>query len=571
MTKVGHIASACINQYRSRDIFEYLGLRYCLEADVARSDNWSGDNAAQAVFAKKEGAYLRSYHFKQVDKNGVFEDRDIFVPSVTEALAEVALLRKCSERYNSLLSNRVFSYRLDNHDSSAGAFDPYMKGLRERQARIADACRSVPDGNVVYIDITKFYPSITPERAKGAWLAFCKGSDLDEVDVDLGLKLIENHQARSAGKSILTGPMFSHFVANLVLREVDEFAESLDVHYFRYVDDLTLVGEKQSVESAVSALRANLAERGFIIHAMDAPKTLIVTARSWLEGSNDFSPEDQSIAWMRLVGDIKKFLIFDNSKMRDLEDALFLAGARLPIPDYAEAVKEASSYRRIRLFGLWNWLKLKTRAVTVESIMADLETLRWRLHGQAIDALSRPVPADSYERKRAVSQLRYRLGRLLLIGQEQMLETLVSRLGDWPELAYHAEIMKAVITGECSNIVAMGSNVSQAVAQIFRPSLKTAKFSQVVRGEKETQGLAVFILNGVPVEAQVANADHPLLRFARGPVDKELMNSPRGLLQELACLHGLGVARHPTTLRTAFDIDENMIFDALEMDYGYSL
>lgn len=568
---MGIIATACINQYRSRDIFAYLGLRYCLENEVARTDYWANINAPQAVFAKKEGAYLRSYHFKQVDKDGEFEVRDLFIPSVPEALAEIALLRKCAERYNTTVSDRVFSYRLDALDSGAGAFDPYMKGLRERQAQIADACRASPDGTVVYIDITKFYPSISPEAARDAWLKFCEGAGLDEFDVDLGLKLVSNHQARSQGQSILTGPMFSHFIANLVMQEVDELAKSFNVEYFRYVDDITIVGEKTQVDDAIASMRDQLYSRGFVIHAMDSPKTLVITTERWLYSSNDFSPEDHSIAWMRLVGDIKKFLIFDNKKTSELEDALFVTGARLPIPDYTEAVKEASSYKKIRRFGLWDWLRFKTNPVTIPTIIRDLETLTKRLYDQALETLLEPSTVDGYERKRSVSQLRYRLGRLLLLGQEQMLENLVPKLSDWPELAYHREIMKAVVTGDCTKIVSMGSNVCQAVAQIFRPSLKTAIFSTPISGDKETQGLAVFILNGVPVEAQVANTDHPILRFARGPIDRELMSSPRGLLQEIACLHGLGEARHPVVLRTAFDIDETMIFDALEMDYSYSL
>jgi len=571
MNKVGSIASACINQYRSRDIFAYLGLRYCLEAEVARSDDWAEGSAVQAVFAKKEGAYLRSYHFKQVTEDGGFEDRDLFIPSIPEALAEVALLRKCADYYNAALSSRVFSYRLDTVESSAGAFDPYMKGLRERQSQIAKVCRDIPDGEVLYIDIKKFYPSIRPESARAAWLLFCEQAKLDELWTDLGLKLIANYEVRSESKSILTGPMFSHFVANLVLREVDELAKEFEVEYFRYVDDITVVGKSEHVAKAVVVLREELAKRGFDIHGMESPKTLRLTTGDWIKSSNDFSPEEHSVAWMRLVGDIKKFLIFNNGKMGDLEDALFVLGVRLPIPDYAEAIKEASSYQKIRRLGLWNWLRFKTNAVSTSTILRDVEGLAKRLYSQANEALNQPCPADGYERKRAVSQLRYRLGRLLLLGQEQMLELLIPKLQEWPELTYHQEIMKALITGDCTNIVAMGSNVSQAVAQIFRPSLKTAKFSNIIKGDKETQGLAVFLLNGVTVEAKVANVEHPILRFARGPVDKELMGSPRGLLQEIACLHGLGDARHPAVLRTAFDIDETMIFDALEMDYGYSL
>jgi hypothetical protein len=365
--------------------------------------------------------------------------------------------------------------------------------------------------------------------------------------------------------------MFSHFIANLALRKIDAFSESLGVEYFRYVDDITVVGDHEQVDYAIAAIREKLEAEGFITHPLDSPKTLTLTTSDWLQSSNDFSPEDHSIAWMKLVGDIKKFLIFQSNKTKDLEDALLLLGARLPIPDYSEAIKELSSYKKIRKLGIWDWLLLKTNRVTISTIVDDVRLLNQRLHREAMQLLRRSETSTGYQRKRVISQLRYRLGRLILIGDEIMLQELVPQVSKWPELAYHYEIAKAIVTGDCTNVVFMGSNVAQAVAQIFRPSLKTATFSEPIKGDRATQGLAVFILNGVPVQAEVYNREHPLLRFANGPIDRELMTSPRGLLQEIACLHGVGHVRHPKILKSAFDIDENMIFDALEMDYGYSL
>lgn len=85
------------------------------------------------------------------------------------------------------------------------------------------------------------------------------------------------------------------------------------------------------------------------------------------------------------------------------------------------------------------------------------------------------------------------------------------------------------------------------------------------------QGLATFILNGVSVEGDVTSDASPVLRFARGPIDRDLMFQPRGLIQEMACLHGLGDTHHAATMSTAFDVDQEISLDALEFDYGYYL
>lgn len=571
MTRVESVASKCVNQYRSRDIFAYLSLRYCLEADVAKTDSWIETNAVQAVLGSPTGSYMRTYHFKQIDDQGDFESRELFVPSAVEALAEVALLAKCTGSYGKNVQDRVFSYRLTDKTNKSGSFEAYMIGLRERQAGILNACDDHPNGQVVYIDIKKFYPSITSEIATTKWLEFSSAHQLAEVDIDLGIKLLQNHKIRSSGESILTGPMFSHFVANLVLDEVDEYASSLPVKYFRYVDDITVVGESDDVEESIKLISEYLSGKGFEVHSVDSPKTLKISTRQWCKSSNDFSPGRHSLSWMRLIGDIKRLLLFDPLIASSLEDGMLVSGIRLPVPDYAVAVKEASSFRRVRQLGLWQWLRLKTKRVNLNSILADAAALARSLHDEVESILNSTPPANAYDRKRTVSKLRYRLGRLVFIGEERRLEELLPRLRDWAELSFHYEVIKALITLDCANIVAMGSNVAQATAQVFKPALKTAHFSRTLKGDKEMQGLAVFILNGVPVTGAVENLDNPLLRFAKGPVDLELIESPRGLLQELACLHGLGDARHRSVLRSAFDLDEMIVLDALQPDYGYSL
>ena len=565
------LATKCVSQYRSRDIFAYLAIRYCLESDIARKDAWVEQNAVQVVLGSPKGSYIRSYHFKQIDDNGAIENRELFVPGVTEALAEASLLAACASHAKSYSLKSVFSYRPTGREDRSAYFEQYMVGLRQRQHGIAEACAANPDGVVVYTDIERFYPSISFELAKHHWLRFCKAAELDIRYNDLGLKLIENYKQRADGDGLLTGPMFCHFLANLVLCEIDAFAQTLPVHYFRYVDDMTLVGSEQDVHHSVSAIAEKLAEIGLKTHPMHSSKTLVVPVGQWLRSTEDFLSGHHAVAWMRLIGDIKKTLLFDSEKSAAIEDAMTAEGFRLPIPDYVIAITELTAFQKVRRLGLWNWLRFKTRKVTIETIVIDARTLSDRLFHETRAILTSPRVTDKYEQKRVVSKLRYRLGRLIYIGNEKQLTALRSLLASWRELTFYSAIIDALLTEDCSRVVAMGANVSQATAQVFRPALKTARFSKPVVGETEVQGLAVFILNGVPVEAEVASPNHPLLRFARGPVDAELMKSPRGLLQELACLHGLGETRHAEVLRSAFDVDENIILDALEMDYGYYL
>jgi hypothetical protein len=66
MTRPGRIATKAVNQYRRRDVFAYLGLRYYLESTSARSDQWARQVATTLVLRRKSPGYLRVDHFKEV-------------------------------------------------------------------------------------------------------------------------------------------------------------------------------------------------------------------------------------------------------------------------------------------------------------------------------------------------------------------------------------------------------------------------------------------------------------------------------------------------------------------------
>src|SRR5690606_18750587 len=102
---------------------------------------------------------------------------------------------------------------------------------------IASRCAASSASDVVrYVDIRRFYPSIRSTDAARAWAA--ASSVLPRNFAELGDRLLVDHMSASdkSSRGILTGPMFSHLIANLVMREIDEWAsDSLNVAYFRYV------------------------------------------------------------------------------------------------------------------------------------------------------------------------------------------------------------------------------------------------------------------------------------------------------------------------------------------------
>lgn len=411
------------------------------------------------------------------------------------------------------------------------------------------------------------YSSITPEVASLAWSSFCNRNAIDELTRSLGDKLISNHGVESGGKSILTGPMFSHFVANLVLKEVDDRARELPAAYFRYVDDITFVGTQKAVSESLDLVTKWLSAIGFSLHTNNTAKDITVPVTEWLTTVSDFRDEEATDAWRNLIGDIKKFLLLHPKEAAKLEDGLRAEGFRFPLPDYAQAVSERTTFERVRELGLWRWLF--RRSVPLDSIIADARGLAARYERETTALLER-VGADSpFQRKRKISKMRYRLGRLVYLASNDALARLAAATARIDELRFHTAILNAIVTGDCSEVVSLGANVAQAAAQVFRAVGETARFSKPVSTDAELQGLAVFLLNGVSVQGEIRTERNPLVQFAYRGVDRDLMVQPRGFVQELACLHGLGEARHASVMKTAFDLAQDIVLDALELEYGY--
>lgn len=523
------------------------------------------------MLGSPKGSYLRSFHFKGLTETGAPEHRILFVPSPSEALAEAVLIGECGALWDTECSANLFSYHATLQQDRSGYYVRYMDGLQKRQQMIARACASSPNGEVRYVDIKRFYPSITPAIASAAWDRFCSRHSVRSKLEELGRKLLSNYSLETGGRSILTGPMFSHFVANLVLGDIDKKSSDYPATYVRYVDDLTLIGSSAAIDAAVHMISIDLAMIGLDLHTEDPKKTISVSCREWLTSALDFQDDHQSASWMRLVGNIKKLLIFYPQHGQELESRLVEEGFRIPIPDYSLAVQEMSSFEKIRQLGIWNWLFRRSAKATIHNIIRDAHTLRRRLEDECRLLLKTARSETVFQKKRTISKLRYRLGRLLYLGSMRSLAELETETRGILELRFHSALLRAVATRDCSEVVQLGSNVAQSAAQVFRATGETAEFTLPISSEVEVQGLAVFIINGVSVAAKVRAENHPLLRLAVGEVDLDLMSQPRGFLQELACLHGLGPARHQGIIRTAFDVDQDISLDALEFDYGYYL
>lgn len=561
------LALRVVNQYRTRDIFAYLGLRYLFENVCSRRDIWARTVAKHLALNNDSPKYLKSYHFKDFHESGQVEHRFVFLPAPNEALVEAALLDECAKYKVFISPTSVFSYKLSQGEDSRGVYVPYFEGFRERHLAIAEACKGNKGATVLYTDIKSFYPNLNGSVVKSSWVAVCDSSSISLEWKNLGCNIIDGYSRVSAergiGKGLLTGPMFSHLLANLVLREIDdEFMILFPGRYFRYVDDIVLIGDSTSVRSGRTILSERLSALGLELHSLDGGKEFSLSSEEWLAGEDDFGGNDMA-RWGGLVSDIKYILHAEQEGANMLNAALVGNDFRMPIPRYKNEVAQdpwkISLQQRIRKY---KWLANFLRMINVPSVIEKARILREQYIVDLGALLSLGSNLQGYERKRVIPKIRFLSGRLLYLGTLQQLENISTDIFNYPELRMLSKVMMSIVKRDVTDILPLGVNAVQSAAQILKNSKLPVICSIQVWNDVNRQGLAVLRLNGIEVGGPV---DDDLNRFSIFGGDKTLMGDGTNLfVRELSCLHGdLGASKHGDTLDTIFDWAESFPLDGI--------
>lgn len=568
MEKVEKLAIRAINQYRRRDILPYIGLRYYLDNKAARRDRWAHEAAVHVVLTRSNSTYHQTAHFKNVNPNGSINHRTIHLPGPNEAMAEAALLDECSKHPEIFQPGKsVSSYRITAGENKEGLFDHYFKGFVSRYKSVARACRENKDGYVRYTDIKRFYPSISSELARSSWLDACQDAKLNKKYIELGEKLLTDHQRvlQSTDSALLTGPMFSHLIANLVLRKIDTiFEEKNSGRYFRYVDDAIFVGNKKEVELYRSEFGSLLSDIGLELH--DGGKDFIVSASEWSLGEGDFEEDVSKPSWMTLIGNLRRHLLVNPNDFDELTARLEQDGFRLPIPYYQADVEETEYLRRLLSYSRSMWMRSVIRSTTVSSIIEEARFLRELYTKQLKLTLEKVISSTGYSRKRHIPKLRFAAGRLLFIGEIDKMRELSVSLTEIDETHLLGEVIGSVTQRNVSNLLKFGANAVQSAAQVLRISDDQVECKQQSIGDVERQGISILRLNGVKLSEIESHEESDFEKFSHSPgLNPDLMTSSDPWIAEMACLHGLDSdCRHTEVMNSSFDPDEQMAFDAID-------
>jgi hypothetical protein len=565
------LALRALNQYRQRDVVSYLGLRYLLDNSAARTERWATEVSVENLLKRTDAPYYRVQHFKCVDENGQIEHRAIYLPTPQEALAECALISAIHERHADFPHSAVFSYLPPKCDDTSGPFARYFTGLQNRHAAIAKACEAWPDGVVQYVDIKKFYPSISIENAQKAWNRIASEARLSAAFQDCGRKILDDHGKiqQADRRGLLTGPVFSHMIANAILHDIDlEYAHRKDVVYLRYVDDIVLVGKKHAVSDAVERLSERLANLGLALHDPESSKCFSISTNEWLSAKDDYSENSISRQWMIAVAALKRSLRTRPSESPELQKRLLDAGFRIPLLDYSGLVQERTYMEQLGRIFSFKWLPKEEKAPSPKDVVMRFLGLRQILEGEYSRLIQNVDFTHSWQKKRFLPRLRYVVGRMLFVSTTENLANNNKILAGIPEMHFYKEVASALIRNDVSSIIDMGANAAQATAQLLKSSGQLQVSASSGSDEISIHSLAILALNGIKISPPRENSND-FLRFSRQGPDLQDLSHQDPFLSEIFCLHGLSTEpRHARTLASAFHPSDELTFDAIEQFKG---
>lgn len=566
----GRLCLRALNQYRRRDVLAYLGLRYYFDNRASVRDRWARSAAVDLVLRRSARPYFKSSHFKEIDSDGRVKHRDIWLPGPNEAVAETALLARCAQAATAFAGGEsVYSYRLSSPHSVAGTFEPYFDGFRNRHRRIGAACKDAKQGVVHYTDIAKFYPSITADTASRAWRAACDRARLENCWIELGDKILADHSAVDSDcNGLLTGPMFSHLIGNLVLRHVDERMRAIEsVVYHRYVDDMVLVGPEARVDRARETLRKILEDTGLKLH--DGKKDYRISVAEWLPAARDFEDSVDSKAWAGLVAGLRRALLRGPESQATMAQVFEQNEIRLPLVDHSTVAHEHSYLGRLKDLAGMPWFRRHHARQSPEVLLRAALGLRQRLVDDLRETLHKLRHLTGFERTRRLPRLRFCAGRLAYLGREADLAEFGAALSNVPDLRLHGALLSAIATKDVSTILGFGANAVQAVAQPLRALDVRVRCQPPKWTREERLGVAILSMNGVatdrvPPHGDVVSEIEKLAHWTG--CGAELMRSEDPFIREVACLHGHDRdPRHGATLNSAFDRNEQLSYDVLTL------
>lgn len=146
----------------------------------------------------------------------------------------------------------------------------YQKGIGVKNV-VDNICRAIVnyESDIVgyKVDISKYFDSVDKSTLNDTLALINTNSPIDRLVSSYyneDLVINENGELEERYKSITQGCAVSTFLANIILNNVDEELSKMDIIYYRYSDDILIIGKDSN--RALERLNTLLKEKGLFLN-----------------------------------------------------------------------------------------------------------------------------------------------------------------------------------------------------------------------------------------------------------------------------------------------------------------
>jgi len=543
------------------------------------SSSWSVATTLRKYPLKKKGAFHKVRKFKKINpSDGTIEYREFMVPSPTTALAESVVLQSLAAKQAFAKSDSVYSYLWPKDDSHSSNFIHYSGGYKKRNEDIEQRLRSNSNLVALVSDIEKFYPTIDQASLKARFDTAVRTCNLDKDVASTAQRLLDHIFLQGTnGKGVFTGPEISHVAGDLALRNVDAALErEFPDGYFRYVDDIVLLMERDRVPAANLRLKELLATEDLVVHV---EKTDWLAADEWLANGPHNHSKVQEQSFEALLFQLKVFLLLHPERQSSLERLLEAEGIAIPIARLV-TISRGKQFRP-KFWSLWarRWyVAVRAWNANERDIVSDAIAVRSAVQGELDALLTRRVPESGTRRRWYMQRLRYLVNRSLYLLDDSQLRKMIGPLASLPEFAEAVALLKVLVMDDASWLLNMpGVAVNVAGERLSRRGAKISGLEKYTYQNPATlESLAILGLHGaldIPdsLLALFATEEREYLQFCMGYSEGNRSRDDFSYMDEIRCLQ-LGRTRADIrdAIETRFSDEEASVFDGLYIGSGQS-
>lgn len=426
------------------------------------------------------------------------EYRDCLAPSPTSALAGALVLGLLAKSQAFQVSPRVYSYRWPATANSGSSYQFFAEGYKARNRDIFSALQG-SDNVAVVTDIARFYPSVKTDLIQ---------KNLDELLHSIpsdqspdGLSNFFRQLLLAGGGGIPIGPAAGHLLGHVALKKVDEQLEKkYGSAYFRYVDDIVIVCNKNDRSSVEAGIRASVESSDLRLNAL---KTEILNGNEWHGSmlSSDIAEGDDFRSFTR---DISIYLALYPDRVSTLTIRFLDAGLSIPL----NRLKTLAGYSPFIYF-IKRWNKSTGMMRSLRILTLDIDYFLQRAlalkkrYEESLKEICNEPKLSPHLRRWKVQRARRVVNTLFYLRAFSEWKANEAVFSLFPELVEQAALAIALRTGEVNPILPFFGQAPAAFAELWhehggRPA--TLRPETALSGPK-VNSLVLLRLHGVISES----------------------------------------------------------------------